>query len=105
MNDKKLDFNENVVSDEYNQALQKILKELEDYLEVPIVLNVLLGERMISIRELLDLETGSLVNLFRSAGDSLLLYLNKSYFGKGEVTILEDTLGVRITEINDPREV
>jgi flagellar motor switch protein FliN/FliY len=59
----------------------------------------------VSLNELLNLEPGSLLELNRSAGESLLIYLEDTFFAKGEVTILEDTFALRITEINDPRKV
>ncbi|MGE5341465.1 MAG: FliM/FliN family flagellar motor switch protein [Candidatus Omnitrophota bacterium] len=90
---------------DYEESFNAAIKELDDFLEVPIRMNVLIGKKMVTIRELLEFESGSLVVLSRSAGESLLIYLGDTFFAKGEVTIIEDTFGVRITEINDPRKV
>ncbi len=90
---------------DYEESFKVALKELDDYIEIPISVNVLIGKKMVKIRELLDYAPGSLLVLDRSAGESLLLFLEDSFFAKGEVTIIEDTFGVRITEINDPRKV
>jgi flagellar motor switch protein FliN len=90
---------------EYDQSFETLIKEMADYIEIPIAVNVLIGSRLVRIRELLDLEPGSIVDLKRSAGESLIITLNDTFFAKGEVTVIEDTFGVRITEINDPRKV
>ena len=90
---------------DYDKSFNEAVTELEDFVEVPIRVNVLIGERLVKLRELLEFESGSLLVLNRSAGESLLIFLEKAFFAKGEVTILEDTFAVRITEINDPRKV
>lgn len=90
---------------DYDKSFNEAVTELDDFIEVPIRVSVLIGMRMVKLRELLEFEPGSLLVLNRSAGESLLIYLVNSFFAKGEVTILEDTFAVRITEINDPRKV
>ena len=82
-----------------------MLKEFSDFVEIPIKVNVIIGERKINIRDLLDFEPGHILDLKRSAGESLMIFLRDTFFAKGEVTVIEDTFGVRITEINDPRKV
>lgn len=89
----------------YEQSFEEAVKELQDFVEVPIRVNVLIGRKQIKIRELLDFAPGSLLVLNRSAGESLMIFLEDAFFAKGEVTIMEDTFAVRITEINDPRKV
>ncbi len=89
----------------YEETFSMVVKELEDFVEVPIHVNVLLGQRQVKIRDLLDFSPGYLLDLKRSAGESLLVFLENVFFAKGEVTIIEDTFGVRITEIHDPRKV
>ena len=90
---------------DYEKSFEDAIKELDDFVEIPIRVNVLIGKKQVTLQELLELESGSLLVLNRSAGESLLIYLEDSFFAKGEVTILEDTFAVRITEINDPRKV
>lgn len=89
----------------YEDSFNQAVKELDDFIEVPIRVNVLIGKKMVKIKELLDFSPGSLLVLNRSAGESLLIFLENTFFAKGEVTIMEDTFAVRITEINDPRKV
>lgn len=91
--------------DDYEKSFKEALQEFEDFVEIPIRVNVLIGQNMVTLKELLDLEPGSLLELNRSAGESLLIYLEDTFFAKGEVTILNDTVAVRICEIYDPRKV
>jgi len=89
----------------YEESFDQAVKELDDFIEVPIKVNVVIGKKLVKIGELLDFSPGSLLVLDRSAGESLLMFLENTFFAKGEVTIMEDTFAVRITEINDPRKV
>jgi len=81
------------------------VKELEDFLEIPIRVNVIVGKKMVKLRDVLDFSPGSLLVLDRSAGESLSIYLGDTFFARGEAAIIEDAFGVRITGINDPRKV
>jgi flagellar motor switch protein FliN len=90
---------------DYEASFDAAIAELEDFVEVPIRVNVIIGKKLVKVRDLLEFSPGSLLVLDRSAGESLLILLGETFFAKGEVTIIEDTFGVRITEINDPRKV
>lgn len=89
----------------YEESFSHLLEEFADFVEIPITVNVIIGERTIKIRDLLEFEPGHILDLKRSAGESLMIFLKDTFFAKGEVTVIEDTFGVRITEINDPRKV
>lgn len=90
---------------EYEEVFSSLIKDLDDFVELPIPINVVIGSRRVKIRELLGLEPGVILDLRRSAGENLMIYLSDIFFAKGEVTVIEDTFGVRITEIVDPRKV
>ena len=59
----------------------------------------------ISVRELLKLEVGSIIDLEKPAGESVELYINNRIFGKGEVMVYEKNLAIRINEILDSKSV
>jgi len=105
MKDEEQPIPENHKIKNYEESFDLAVKDLEDFVEVPIRVNVVIGKKNVKIRELLDFTPGALLVLDRSAGESLLLFLENTFFAKGEVTIMEDTFAVRITEINDPRKV
>lgn len=64
-----------------------------------------LGTSTISVRELLDLGIGSIIDLEKPAGESVELYVNNCIFGKGEVMVYEKNLAIRINEILDSKSV
>lgn len=64
-----------------------------------------LGTTTISIKELLKLEVGSVIDLEKPAGESVELYINNRIFGKGEVMVYEKNLAIRINEILDSKSV
>ncbi len=90
---------------ESNPVFQKAVEEMKDFLDLPVKFDVELGRRMMTLREFLSLDKGSIVELKKSAGENMEIYVNGSYFGKAEITVIEDTFGVRIIDINDPRKI
>jgi flagellar motor switch protein FliN/FliY len=105
MNPDKFELPGNNKLDDGEKICEEALQELDDFIEIPIRVNVLIGKKPVTLNELLNLEPGSLLALNRPAGESLLIYLEDTFFAKGEATVVEDTFAVRITEINDPRKV
>ena len=64
-----------------------------------------LGMTTISVRELLKLDVGSVIDLEKPAGESVELFINNRIFGKGEVMVYEKNLAIRINEILDSKSV
>ncbi len=69
--------------------------------EIPIDVEVELDRRVMTTRELLSLEEGSVITTTRSAGENIDIYLGGVLCGSGEVVAIESTLGVRITDFRD----
>ena len=67
-------------------------------------INVRLGSTIMTIRELLNLYPGTVVELDRMAGEHCDLYVNDIMIGKGEVVVINDNFGLRITEIMSSEE-
>ena len=78
-----------------------VIKELLPIIDTPFRLNINLGETKMTIQDLLDLEVGSIVEIKKSAGEPMDVLLKNRVVMKGEVTVLEDSLGLRIVEIID----
>ncbi|MBF0309167.1 MAG: flagellar motor switch protein FliN [Magnetococcales bacterium] len=74
-------------------------KNLELLMDVPLDVSVRLGEVRMQIRDLLKLNKGSLVELEKEADDPLEIYVNDRLLAYGEVVIIKDKLGIRITDI------
>ena len=73
-------------------------------LDVPLQVNVELGRTKKSIKEILDLTKGSIVELDKLAGEAVDIMVNGKYLAKGEVVVIDENFGVRITEIVSPLE-
>ena len=73
-------------------------------LDVPLQVNVELGHTKKSIKEILDLTKGSIVELDKLAGEPVDIMVNGKYLAKGEVVVIDENFGVRITEIVSPLE-
>lgn len=62
--------------------------------------DVELDRRVMTFREIMDLDTGSVIRMTRSAGENIDILIGGSVVGFGEIVIIEDTMGVRITDFN-----
>jgi flagellar motor switch protein FliN/FliY len=73
-------------------------------MDVPLQVTVELGRTKKLIREILDLGPGSVVELDKLAGEPVDVYVNTKLIAKGEVVVIDENFGVRITEIVNPFE-
>ncbi len=65
---------------------------------VPIEMDVELDRRMLKLREILELQPGSILRLSRSAGENIDIYIGKRLVAFGEFVASENSMGVRITD-------
>lgn len=68
--------------------------------DVPMEIQVELDRRVMSLKDVLDLELGSVIRMSRSAGENIDIVISGSLVAFGEIVIIEDTMGVRITDFN-----
>ena len=73
-------------------------------LDVPLSVTVELGQTKKSIKDILELTNGSIVELDKLAGEPVDIKVNGQFLAKGEVVVIEENFGVRITEIASPAE-
>jgi flagellar motor switch protein FliN/FliY len=73
-------------------------------LDIPLEVTVELGRVRMLIRDVLELGAGSIVELDRVAGEPVDLLVNGKLIAKGEVVVIEDNFGIRVTEILSPAE-
>jgi flagellar motor switch protein FliN/FliY len=74
--------------------------EIQSFEEVPLVVDVELDRRVLSMSDILDLRPGSVIRMSRSAGENIDVLVGGSLVGFGEIVIIEDTMGIRITDFN-----
>lgn len=77
---------------------------LDVILDVPVTLSLVVGHARIPIRNLLQLNQGSVVELERAAGEPLDVYVNDTLIAQGEVVVVNDRFGVRLTDVVSPSE-
>jgi flagellar motor switch protein FliN/FliY len=77
---------------------------LENILDIPVTLSVEIGNTRISIRNLLQLNQGSVVELDRLAGEPLDVLINGTLIAHGEVVVVNDKFGIRLTDVVSTRE-
>lgn len=74
-------------------------KNIQMIMDVPLQVSVELGRTKKLIKEILELSTGSVIELDRMAGEPVDILVNEKLVAKGEVVVIEDNFGVRITDI------
>ena len=80
-------------------AAQFAKENIDLIMDVPLEVTVELGRTTKSISEILDFAPGTIIELNRIAGEPIDILVNGKYVAKGEVVVIEESFGVRITEI------
>jgi flagellar motor switch protein FliN/FliY len=79
-------------------------KGLDILMDVPLEISVELGRVKMLVRDIVELTTGSIVEIDKAAGEPVDVMVNGRLVARGEVVVIEDNFGVRITEILNPNE-
>ncbi len=74
-------------------------RKLDAILDIPVTISMEVGRSKISIRNLLQLNQGSVVELDRIAGESLDVMVNGTLIAHGEVVVVNDKFGIRLTDV------
>lgn len=77
---------------------------LEMILDIPVTISMEIGRTKISIRHLLQLNQGSVVELDRLAGEPLDVLVNGTLIAHGEVVVVNEKFGIRLTDVISPAE-
>jgi flagellar motor switch protein FliN len=78
--------------------------EIDLLLDVPLEITVELGQARRTIRELLELGQGSILHLTRHAGEPVDVLVNGQHIARGEVVVIDENFGIRVTEVVSPAE-
>ena len=81
-----------------------MMNELDMILDIPVQVAVELGRPKITIKSLLQLAHGSVVELDAMAGEPMSVYVNGTLIAQGEVVVVNDKFGIRLTDIVTPSE-
>jgi flagellar motor switch protein FliN/FliY len=83
-------------------SFEEISEELQYFGDIPLGITVQLDERRMKIRDILQLQAGSVISLPKSAGENVDIVINGRTVAFGEVVRLEGSTGIRITELDVP---
>ena len=81
-----------------------MMNELDMILDIPVQIAVELGRTKITIKNLLQLAHGSVVELDAMAGEPMSVFVNGTLIAQGEVVVVNDKFGIRLTDIITPSE-
>lgn len=81
------------------QFEDRAASDLAPVFDVPVNISAVLGRVQLSVAQLLQLGAGSVLELDRKVGESIDIYVNNRLVARGEVVVVEDRLGVTMTEI------
>ena len=74
-------------------------KDLEAVYDIPVKVSAVLGKATMEVNELLKLGRGAIIELDRKVGEAVDIYVNDRLVARGEVVVVEDQLGITMTEI------
>jgi flagellar motor switch protein FliN/FliY len=77
----------------------KIASDLAPVFDVPVNISAVLGKAHLSVAQLLKLGQGSVLELDRKVGEAIDIYVNNRLVARGEVVVVDERLGVTMTEI------
>ncbi|MCA1797104.1 MAG: flagellar motor switch protein FliN [Geobacteraceae bacterium] len=87
-----------------SEAGTENIKNLELLLDIPLDVSVEVGRSRMLVRDLLQMDEGSVVELGKQANEPLDVYVNSRLIARGEVVMVDDKLGLRLTDVVSPVE-
>ena len=78
--------------------------DMDFILDIPLEVSVELGQVKMIVNDLLQLGQGSIIELGKPVGESLEIFVNNKLIARGEVVVLDEKMGVRVTDIISPME-
>jgi len=79
--------------------IERNASDLEAVFDIPVHVSAILGKSHIEVSELLKLDEGTIIELDRKVGEAIDIYVNDRLVARGEVVVVEERLGVTMTEI------
>lgn len=95
---------EEVVEVTQEEELAQKMKKLDLILDIPLRVSVELGRTKMLVNDLLQLGQGSVIELNKLAGDPLEVLVNDKLIARGEVVVVNEKFGIRLTDVISPIE-
>jgi flagellar motor switch protein FliN/FliY len=93
------EFPETTALASFDDEGNKTAADLAPVFDVPVNISAVLGKANLSVSQLLKLGQGSVLELDRKVGEAIDIYVNNRLVARGEVVVVDDRLGVTMTEI------
>lgn len=90
---------DDVAYSEEQDQVSRVAADLEAVFDVPVQVSAVLGRSKMDVGDLLKLGPGAVLELDRRVGEAIDIYVNNRLVARGEVVLVEDKLGVTMTEI------
>jgi flagellar motor switch protein FliN/FliY len=87
------------------EALNAVLDELDNFRDIPLTISVELGRAKITVKDVLGYQVGSVVELHKLVGEPMEIYINGLLTARGEVVVVNERFGIRVTDVIDPLEI
>ncbi|MFG6115109.1 flagellar motor switch phosphatase FliY [Halobacillus sp. MO56] len=87
-----------------NQMISHEQRNLDMLLDIPLKVTVELGRAKRTIKDILELSSGSVVELDKLAGEPVDIHVNNKLIAQGEVVVIDENFGVRVTDILSPKD-
>ena len=88
---------------EFSGYIERTAADLEAVFDVPVRISVVLGRTKMPVSQLLKLDTGTIIELDRQVGEAVEIFINDRLVARGEIVLVENRLGVTMTEIIKPQ--
>jgi flagellar motor switch protein FliN/FliY len=85
--------------DSMEQVVERTASDLEAVFDVPVRISVVLGRTRVPVASLLKMDVGTVVELDRQVGEAVEIFVNERLVARGEIVLVENRLGVTMTEI------
>jgi flagellar motor switch protein FliN len=95
-------LSERLVLEDQKEAPQ--MKNLDFIMDIPLQLTVELGRTKLLVKDVLQLNQGSVVELTKLAGEPLDVFVNSKLVARGEAVVVNDKFGIRLLDIVSPNE-
>lgn len=95
----ELDANQEESSGENQDHASRTAADLESVFDIPVRVSAILGRARMDVGQLLKINTGTVIELDRKIGEAIDIYVNNRLIARGEVVLVDERLGVTMTEI------
>ena len=104
--DSILEFKESLtIGDDERTLVSQFTKEMNQFLDIPLEVSVDIGKTRMSIRQMLALAPNTVLELNKLVGEPIEIFINNQGIARGEVVVVNERFGIRVTDVIDPLEV